>query len=623
MASQLALTLPQQPSLRVLLPDPEAQQQAATRLGILQMIFDYKNDPTRFGSLKLKDGKKVKSYSRMVEYASEASYASETGGVTVRTLYRWIADFEKGGLAALADKQRSDKHRSRFFAAYPKAAWLAAFLFLGDGTFPAQSCTVAYEAIVRDANLLEIPAEDLPSYSTVRAWLNSMPPSLTVYAREGARAYRERMSPYLKRGFTDVFANSVWIGDHAILDVEVANDCFDNVEWGAPIRIRLSAMLDYRSRMPVGVTFCWEGSSRAIAACMRRGISKFGPPEHLYVDNVKDYRKIAKGARPGCQAASPLAPANWQQAELDSIAATGLLARLNIAVTHCLPFHPQSKAIERFFRTVHERFDKCWPTYTSGSPFTRPESTELAMMSHRRLLKAGRVAESKHPKASQFILACLAWMDEYSDTVHEGEGMDGGTPRQVFEANLNPHQKPAPDHATLSLLMAERTTRGVRECAVTLQKHRYVPVDPSGWAAMHEYNERDVLVVYDSADLDAVAALDADGNFLAWLEAETLVKFAPYESATQARIADSMAMRRRLEKGNRETISLVARAARANGALSPLEAMATRLQLGPGETGRDLITQRARKLTSGDDTLTAPPTPAQAARMFLEKKKNA
>ena len=88
MASQLALTLPQQPSLRVLLPDPEAQQQAATRLGILQMIFDYKNDPTRFGSLKLKDGKKVKSYSRMVEYASEASYASETGGVTVRTLYR-------------------------------------------------------------------------------------------------------------------------------------------------------------------------------------------------------------------------------------------------------------------------------------------------------------------------------------------------------------------------------------------------------------------------------------------------------------------------------------------------------------------------------------------------------
>jgi hypothetical protein len=85
MASQLALTLPQQPSLRVLLPDPEAQQQAATRLGILQMIFDYKNDPTRFGSLKLKDGKKVKSYSRMVEYASEASYASETGGVTVRS----------------------------------------------------------------------------------------------------------------------------------------------------------------------------------------------------------------------------------------------------------------------------------------------------------------------------------------------------------------------------------------------------------------------------------------------------------------------------------------------------------------------------------------------------------
>jgi hypothetical protein len=202
------------------------------------------------------------------------------------------------------------------------------------------------------------------------------------------------------------------------------------------------------------------------------------------------------------------------------------------------------------------------------------------------------VAESKHPKASQFILACTAWLEEYANTPHTGEGMDGATPRQVFEANLNPARKPAPDYATLALLMAEHSIRQVRECAVTLAKNRYTPVDQQGWASMHFLNERQILVAHDSADLDNVAALDMDGAFVAWLQREELVRFAPYDPKTQQQIADSMATRRRLEKGNRECIALVSAAARANGAVSPLEAMANRLQLSAGETGADLVTQR-------------------------------
>jgi hypothetical protein len=427
------------------------------------------------------------------------------------------------------------------------------------------------------------------------------------------------MSPYLGRGFTDVYANACWVGDSMVHDVEVSNDCFEDAEWGAPVRVRLTAWLDYRSRMFVGATWCWEGSSSSIAAAARRALLKYGPPEDVYQDNGKDFRKTAKGAQRGYQRNTPLPPVGWQRAELDRIAGTGFWARVGVRVTSCQPFHPQAKCVERSFGTVHQRFDKLWPTYTSGSPFTRPESTEAAMMNHRRLLKAGRVAESKHPKASQFILAALAWLEEYADTVHTGQGMDGGTPRQVFEANRNPAQKPAPDYATLTLLMAEHTKRQVRECAVTVSKHRYVPTDQQGWADLHFLNEREVIVAYDPVDLDNVAVLDPDGNFVAWLERENLVRFAPYDAKTQQQIADSMATRRRLEKGNRECIELVARAARANGAVSPLEAMAKRLQLADGETGTDVVTQRKPK--SNEVTLTAPPTPAQAARAFLEKSK--
>jgi hypothetical protein len=63
-----------------------------------------------------------------------------------------------------------------------------------------------------------------------------------------------------------------------------------------------------------------------------------------------------------------------------------------------------------------------------------------------------------------------------------------------------------------------------------------------------------------------------------------------------------MATRRRLEKGNRQAIEVITRAARANGARSPLEAMATRLQLSAGESGTDLITQRRPHLAPQEST---------------------
>jgi putative transposase len=611
MALSLPLPIPVAAPQRVLLPNPDDQAIAESRLATLQMVFECMRDPQRFGRLELRDGTPVTSATRMLRYAAESADVSE------RTVKEWLARYRKSGLPGLADKQRSDRGTSRFFAAYPKAAWLAAYLFLECKA----SVAVCHEAILRDAALLEIDPDSLPSRETVRAWLRSMPPSLVVYARKGRKEYRERMSPFLSRGHAE-YANQIWIADHALHDVECFNDCFEDAEWGEPIRVRISAFLDDRSRLLMGATWCWEGSSRGIAAAMRRGILRYGPPEHCYFDNGKDYRKAAKGALPGYLRGKSLAPDNWWRKEIDSIAATGFLARLNIAITHCIPHHPQSKAIERWFGGMHERFDKLWPTYTSGSPFTRPDSTEAAMMTHRRLLKAGRVDESKHPLASRFVLACLAWIEEYNETPHSGENMNNCSPREVFEANLNPRQKPTPDYPTLALLMAEHAQRKILECTVTLGKRRYDPIDQAGWADMHRLNDCDVLVAYDAVDLENVAVLDLDGNFVAWLQSRQLTRFAPGDPATQQTIAESMATRRRLENGNREAIAIVTRAARANGALSPLEAMATRLQLASGETGLDIVTQRAPKpRLRPNKTAVAPASASDIAALFLEELK--
>jgi hypothetical protein len=590
---------------RVALTNADDLAQAEARYKIIYPLLTYRLEVPGQRLLRLKDGTPVTSFTRMVEYVSENS------GIAVGTLYRWLARYKEGGLPALADQRRCDKNTSRYFAKYPKSAWMAAYLYLEE----RMSIKVCHEVIVREHELLEIPVDELPSYETVRAFLKSMPPALEVYARRGRKAYRDRMSPYLKRLYTDIYSNEIWVGDHMIHDVEGANDCYDEAEYGSPVRIRLSMLLDFRSRYPVGRTWCWEGSSRAIVASMIRGFETCGMPDGVLFDNGHDYDKVAKGAAHRLVKDSPVAPKAWWKSEIEGIENSGFLRRCGITITNCLPYHPQGKHIERFFRGLHERFDKLWPTYTGGTPFSRPDTTSVAMAEHRRLVRAGRVDESKHPRVSRIIAECDAWMEEYADT----EGMEGATPRQIFKEYRNPNQKPTPDPAALVLLMADREKRRVRECAVTVDKRRYMPVDQPGWATMHEFNERDVLVAYEKGAYEFAAALDLDGNFLAWLNVETLVRFAPGDPATQIIVSESMANRRRLEKGVRETVTTITRVARQIGAVSPLQAMQARHQLTAQPDVEGIITHRPQL---APPTTTEPENrlvPGQAADRLAER----
>jgi putative transposase len=594
----------------VLFPKQEAQ--VAERKAIVAPLFEYaqlNRGPARNLWCK-QNGREVKNLEDLAKQIGMEQNSSRT------TILRWYGFVKAGFPEKLADQVRADKGLSRWFNRHRTAAIFAAYLYLNE----RQSVTFVCEQIERDAERLGIEIGDLPSRETVRIFLSrEISPAMRTLAREGQQEYRERMSPYLRRGYVDVFSNQIWVGDHMIHDVEVANDLFDDAPIGAPVRLRLSAMLDFHSRKLVGATWAWEGSSRAIAATMRRAILQYGPPEGVYFDNGKDYLKVAKGARRGCEgylAESPLAPDHWWQSELEGIERTGFLARLGISATHCIARHPQSKHVERWFRTLHTRFDSVHSTYTSGSPFTRPDRTESAMMQHRRLFKKGRAAESEHPAASRFILGCLSWIEEYNATPHRGQGMDGRSPNEVFEQDFNPNQKPTPEAATLALLMAEYEKRQVRECAVTLRKRRYMPrpEDRLAWAAMDEANEREILIAYDPADLDFAAALDLDGRFLAWLEAEVLLRFAPGDPETQARIGDSMQTRRGLEKAHKQTLKEIAATARADGARSAEEMLYGRLQL-PAVTGA-VITQRKPGMRP-DKEAVAPMSAADIAANLL------
>ena len=597
---------------REALPTEKAAAEADARFAIVGPVLDFAKDPGRFRHLRLRDGSPVTSVERMIRFAAE------TSGNSVATLKRWLRAYRGSGYAALADRVRSDKGHSRWFDRNPQAALLALYLYLNE----QQSISFVWRQLKEQGALVGLDVEDLPSAETVRVFLSQeVSPAMRALAREGAANYRERMAPYLRRGYRDVHANQIWVADHMIHDVEAANDLFEDAEWGAPIRMRLSAMLDYRSRLAVGSSWAWEGSSRSISATLRRAVLMYGPPEVLYMDNGKDYLKVARGARPGRDAwleESALAPARWWEKELAEIERSGVLARLGVAAQHCLPHHPQSKHVERFFRTVHMQFDARHLTYTSGSPATRPERTEAAMMRHRRLLRNGNVEASEHPLASTIVLGFLSWLNEYNNAPHNGEGMDGRSPLEVFGACLNPNQRPTPQPWELTLLLADMTRRVVDSCAIRLANVRYTPrpEDREAWAQMHEWNEREVLVAYDKGDPETAVALDPEGRPIAWLVRETLLRFAPGDAATQAQVAQSFETRRGLEKAARSTLTLIAQSAQQQGMRGAQATLQSNLSLPEPGLG-PAITQRKPR-NAAQKNAHAPATASDIANEFLE-----
>ena len=77
--------------------------------------------------------------------------------------------------------------------------------------------------------------------------------------------------------------------------------------------------------------------------------------------------------------------------------------------------------------------------------------------------------------------------------------MRGRTPSEVFEQDHWNVSRPTPQAQDLALLMMERERRSVRECAVMLNKRRYIGYDETARVIMHELNECEVICRLRSA----------------------------------------------------------------------------------------------------------------------------
>lgn len=593
--------------------DSEDRAQGEERYRIIKPFIDFCQHPNGTKPQPVEvDGRMIHTHVAM------AIAVAKRWNLSPASIWRWAAAYTKHGVPGLLDRTcRSDRGKSRFFTKYPKAAAVAADLYLHQRRLGVRSI---HRLLSENRSALDIPAEELPSYETVRSWLNDkdremrigefvVTPAMRIMAREGLRQYENRVSPFVKRAYVDVAANQIWCSDGKICDVEVWNDCFPEVQFGAPLRLRFTGIECFRSRKLVGWSFSPVESSVSIATAMRGPLLQFGPCEIFYVDNGKAYRKIGAGAEPAN-------PREEEEGKLPAFseAELGLLARLGIRVQYCQPYHGQSKPIERLWKTMKEQFEIHFPTYTGGKPELRPDETSVEMARHRKLLRMGPayLRHSNHPPATAFIAMCAAWIEQYNNTPHSGEGMNGSTPNEVFASEMNPEQRPQLALAELAMSLAERAVRKVHECAIDLGRRRYIGADNHDSAVLHDLAEQQVLIAYDPNDPSGLAVLNLRGELLCWAKPEEKL---PQSPAAAKAVAASVSQRKRLKKNTLDQIATMKRLAAQTGVQSPLEALAERARVRPIAVG-EFMTHRAPRMRP-DDTAVAPPSPGELARMLI------
>jgi len=322
------------------------------------------------------------------------------------SLKRWIKKYREGGILALADTRGGGSA-----AVISEEAWeYFKSLYLR----PQQMSVTLCRTMLQHINATENKNWRVPSLRTLTRYARErIPQCARVLHREGRGAYDAQCAPYVQTDPASIEPGQIWVGDH---------HQFNCLIWhrGGWVRPWITAWEDMASRALVGEHVSIQPNQNTILLAMKKAIKEFGPPDGAKIDNGRDHdSQIFTGTTKAKRHAR-------KKGYLDEQLILGVYAMLGISVSFALPYHAQSKPVERFFDTLDQQFCKTIPTYCGKDAKRKPEQLNAYLQSDA----AKREAYD--------LKGFAALVREYIETVynrsaHTGGGMDGRTPLEVME----------------------------------------------------------------------------------------------------------------------------------------------------------------------------------------------
>ncbi len=389
------------------------------------------------------------------------------------SLFRWFRGFQLNGFAALADSRNTFTHANpnrqafvdelkRWYLSSKKRTRARCFDLASDA-FEQKGITVPFgqKQAVRE--------------------LAKIDPKVVAYRQLGVRAYNSTGGKYLKGRYDTLDSNELWVSDgHAF-------DFFVRVPGQTKlIRPTLVSWMDMRSRVIVGwrIVACAENQT-VILDAFRQGVEQWGKPLRVFHDNGEAYdAKSLQG----------VTKSQRRKGERPAID-VGVFSRLGIEVEHALPYNAKSKTLERFHRTVKEKFSREIPTFCGGTTTERP----FDVQKHKDGLNVPTL-EDIAQLFGDFLEA------EYHHHPHLGDGLKGKTPMQVFTANIR-ERRPVPVDL-LDLELSRRVVVKVGRNGVRANNLDYESPE------LDRLLGSQVVVLVNDLDVSRVTIADLDGRII-------------------------------------------------------------------------------------------------------------
>jgi transposase InsO family protein len=434
--------------------------------------------------------------------------------ISLATLYNWQRAYRADGLAGLVDGRGSKQSAP---GADDPFLQEVARLWLNQRQPALTKCYEMAEYAARRERWT------VRSYDQTKRYVRRLPAEVVALHRGGPEAHNNRAVPFLERDYAGLRGNQYWCGDHHQFDVIV------NAGGGRLTRPWITAWQDVRSRRIVGWhVFCHDPNQDTILLAFKRGVESHYVPENVQIDNGKDYDSYALNGRTKKD--------RWLKRKVnvayDAPRVTGLFAGLGVGVTHCEPYHGQSKPIERWFGTMERAFGAMWPTYCGNSPANRPEDLQL------------QLERGKAPTIGEFIDAFEAWLQTWHAAAHTGDGMGGKSPDVVWTECLEFRQTADPRLLQYLLLKESRPVKVTRN-GVILNGLPYGQFN----AELYAHLGKEVILRYDPADVTRVLVSSSpDDTPIAWANLNAKIPFA----ADGQDLRDTMKEKRRIARVAKE-----------------------------------------------------------------------
>jgi transposase InsO family protein len=465
-------------------------EQATKKLGIIKGFENFSATYVRNGGTRTE---------ALEVYAAQQQ-------ISTSSLKRWIASYRDKGAVGLIDNRGGNRFSSE------QISFEAFELFKSMYLTPQQrSVKLCYQNL-NYINLTEKHNWQIPSLRAMYRYVKQcIPYYVEVLHREGIAAYEAKCAPYIEVDPDSIALGQIWVGDHSQLNCWVR---YRN-RW---IRPWVTCWQDMSSRTIVGWWLSASPNQTTILLAMKRGIEQYGPPETVKIDNGKDYdSEMWTGTT---KAKRKMLRAGY----IDEEMVAGIYAMLDISISFAIPYHPQSKRIERFFDTLDIQFIKTMPTYCGKDAERKPDYLKDLLESPKTIAEAYDL--------DSFAELFGGYIEAYNNSAHTGRGMNRQSPNELMASRQS---RRVLKDGVLELLM--RVWSGeltVGKNGVRFKGMYYGQYDPE----LLLYQGKKVRVAYDPDDLRSIYVYDtATLKLLTIAEQNQLVRYGTAVAEENLRLA--------------------------------------------------------------------------------------